>query len=142
MTVLFQPEVEAMASDEAIVTVSPSAVAVIKNLLIQREIPNHALRVFVAGGGCSGMSYGMAFESNIQEYDTLVEVEGVKIVVDATSMMYIRGASIDYVDSLMGGGFRIENPNAVSSCGCGSSFRTKDSGEASESAGGCGSCSH
>jgi len=121
-----------------VVSVTPTASAVIRDLLIQRDIPDHALRVFVAGGGCSGMSYGMAFESEFSEYDTLVEVDGIKLVVDATSMMYIQGAVIDYVDSLMGGGFRIDNPNAVSSCGCGSSFRTADSGAAS--AGGCGTC--
>jgi iron-sulfur cluster assembly protein len=99
--------------------------------------------VFVAGGGCSGLSYGMAFESNIQEYDTVVEVgDGVRVVIDDTSLMYLQGATIDYVDSLMGGGFRIDNPNAVSTCGCGHSFRTSNSGDTDEDYGhgGCSSC--
>lgn len=123
-----------------ILTVSSSAVQVIRTLLEQRQIPNHALRVFVSGGGCSGMQYGMAFEETPREFDKVVAVDGVRLIVDPTSLMYLQGATIDYVDSLMGGGFRIENPNAVSSCGCGHSFRTSnDSGESTE---GCGTCSH
>lgn len=125
-----------------VLTVTPAATAVIRNLLEQRNIPGYALRVFVAGGGCSGMQYGMAFEPAPKEFDAVIDpAEGVRLVIDPTSLMYLEGASIDYVDSLMGGGFRIENPNAVSSCGCGSSFKTKDSG-AEASAGGCSSCSH
>jgi iron-sulfur cluster assembly protein len=123
-----------------ILSVTPAAVEVIRNLLQQRNIPNHSLRVFVSGGGCSGMQYGMAFEESPKEFDKVVAMDGVSLIVDSTSLMYLQGATIDYVDSLMGGGFRIDNPNAVSSCGCGSSFRTGDSG--AESSGGCGSCSH
>ena len=126
--------------DTPVLTVTPLAANKIHELLQTRNIPDHALRVFVAGGGCSGLQYGMAFEGNPQEYDTLIEAEGVKLVVDPTSMMYIGGATIDYVDSLMGGGFRIENPNAVSTCGCGTSFRTKGESSADESGDGCGSC--
>jgi iron-sulfur cluster assembly protein len=125
-----------------VLTVTPSAVDVIRTLLVQRNIPNHALRVFVSGGGCSGMQYGMAFEESPREFDKLVEVDGVRLIVDSTSLMYLQGATIDYVDSLMGGGFRIDNPNAVSTCGCGHSFRTGENSEAEDSAGGCGSCSH
>jgi iron-sulfur cluster assembly protein len=124
--------------DTPVLTVTPSAAAKIKELLVQRNIPNHALRVFVSGGGCSGLQYGMAFEGNPQEFDTLVEYAGVRLVIDPTSIMYVGGSTIDFVDSLMGGGFRIDNPNAVSSCGCGHSFRTKSEGSAS--AGGCGTC--
>lgn len=123
--------------DTPVLTVTPLAANKIQELLQARSIPDHALRVFVAGGGCSGLQYGMAFEGNPQEYDTLIEAEGVKLVVDPTSMMYIGGATIDYVDSLMGGGFRIDNPNAVSTCGCGTSFRTTGENSADESGGGC-----
>jgi iron-sulfur cluster assembly protein len=138
---LLMPEIqEIKVEEEQILTVTPTALNMIKSLLAQRNIPDHALRVFVSGGGCSGLQYGMAFEPNPRDYDALIEVDGVRMVVDPTSMLYLRGAVIDFVDSLMGGGFRIENPNAVSSCGCGTSFKTKDSGEAS--AGGCASCSH
>ena len=135
--ITLQPQV---TEEEVILTVTPTALGVIKNLLVQRNIPEHALRVFVSGGGCSGLQYGMAFEQTPRDYDALIETDGVKLVIDPTSLLYLRGATIDYVDSLMGGGFRIDNPNAVSACGCGSSFKTKDSGEAS--GGGCGSCSH
>ncbi len=134
--------IEFIEADQ-ILTVTPAALTVVHNLLEQRNIPGYALRVFVSGGGCSGLQYGMAFEQAPSEFDTLVEYEDVKLVVDPTSLMYLQGATIDYVDSLMGGGFRIDNPNAVSSCGCGSSFRTKDEGEASDESCGCGgSCSH
>lgn len=126
---------------QPLLTVTPAAVQIIQNLLQQRNIPNHALRVFVSGGGCSGMQYGMAFEEAARDHDRIVSIDGVKLVVDPTSLIYLQGAVIDYVDSLMGGGFRIDNPNAVSSCGCGHSFRTaNDSG--TESSGGCSSCSH
>lgn len=120
-------------------TVTPAAVNTIKMLMQQRNIPNHALRVFVSGGGCSGMQYGMAFEAAPQDHDCVIETDGVRLIVDSTSMIYLEGATIDFVDSLMGGGFRIDNPNAVSTCGCGHSFRTNDGGEASSDAG-CGSC--
>lgn len=123
-----------------VLSVTPAAVQVIRTLLDQRQIPNHVLRVFVSGGGCSGMQYGMAFEAEPRDFDTVVATEGVRLVIDPTSLMYLQGATIDFIDSLMGGGFRIDNPNAVSSCGCGHSFKTADSGEASDA--GCGSCSH
>ncbi|MCB9454848.1 MAG: iron-sulfur cluster insertion protein ErpA [Anaerolineaceae bacterium] len=123
-----------------ILNVTMEAVNIINTLLKQREIPNHALRVFVSGGGCSGMQYGMSFEETAKDYDTVIEVEGVRLLIDPTSLMYLRGATIDYVDSLMGGGFRIDNPNAVSTCGCGHSFRTDDSEDAGSGCG--GGCSH
>ncbi|MFQ3534683.1 MAG: iron-sulfur cluster insertion protein ErpA [Aggregatilineales bacterium] len=139
---LEQPDVptEVESTDVPVLTVTPLAIAKIKELLVARNIPNHALRVFVSGGGCSGLQYGMAFEGNPQEYDTLVEIDGVRLVIDPTSLMYVGGATIDYVDSLMGGGFRIDNPNAVSTCGCGTSFKTKGENSAASSGGGCSSC--
>ena len=132
--------IDAIQIDAPVLSVTLSAVTVIRNLLTEREIPNHALRVFVSGGGCSGMQYGMAFEESARDYDRVVEVDGVRLLVDPTSLMYLQGATIDYIDSLMGGGFRIDNPNAVSSCGCGHSFRS-DEGEG-EAGCGSGSCSH
>ena len=137
MTTMENPVVPEVKT--APITVTPTALQTVRGLMEQRNLENHALRIFVAGGGCSGLQYGMAFEDNFGEYDTLMEYEGVKFVVDANSLMYVEGAIIDFVDSLMGGGFRIDNPNAVSSCGCGSSFRTDGSGEAST--GGCSTCS-
>jgi iron-sulfur cluster assembly protein len=129
--------------DSNALEVTPSAVTTIRNLLEQRQIPNHHLRVFVAGGGCSGLQYGMAFEEMPEASDTLIEVDGVRLIVDPTSLGYLYGATIDFVDSLMGGGFRIDNPNSAGGCGCGKSFKSKDeqdNGSFNE-AGGCGSCS-
>ena len=123
---------------EELVQLTPLAAERLQKILAEKSLPNHGLRVFVAGGGCSGMQYGMAFESQARDQDTVFQSSGVTVYVDSISRDYLLGASIDYADNLMGGGFRIENPNAVSSCGCGSSFRTKDSGEAHEhSSGGC-----
>ena len=130
---------EPVLIEEPIMNVSPTASKVIADLLVQRNIPDYSLRVFVSGGGCSGMQYGMSFEEHAQEYDAVVEAGGVRLLVDPTSLVYLKGANIDFVDSLIGGGFRIDNPNAVSSCGCGHSFKTSD--EATESASGCGTCS-
>lgn len=126
---------------ESVVTVTPLAAQTIYNLLQSRGIPQYSLRVFVSGGGCSGLQYGMAFEETPRANDHVVNVtDGVRVLVDSTSYMYLNGATIDFVDSLMGGGFRIDNPNAVSSCGCGHSFRTSN-GEQSASEAGCSTCS-
>lgn len=133
------------STEVQILTVTPAAQQVIRSLLEQRNIPGYALRVFVSGGGCSGLQYGMAFEEQPRDYDAVVDAsDGVRLIVDPTSLMYLEGSTIDYVDSLMGGGFRIDNPNAVSSCGCGHSFKSKNSEDSAEDAGGCGcgSCSH
>lgn len=116
---------------------SDTAVNMVKNLLEQKEVPDHGLRVFVAGGGCSGMQYGMALEAEARPYDHVIEKDGIKVFVDPTSMMYLSNATIDYEDSIMGGGFKIDNPNAASSCGCGSSFKT-DGSPAAAAGGSCG----
>jgi iron-sulfur cluster assembly protein len=140
MSVIEAPETQTTDIEEAGIILLPAAASKIRALLTERNLPDHALRVFVAGGGCSGMQYGMALEREAGEFDHVVEQDGIKVLVDATSMMYLAGATIDYVDNLMGGGFRIENPNAVSTCGCGHSFRTTGSGAADDasSGGGCG----
>ena len=119
------------------VTLTANAADKLQKILIEKNIPDHGLRVFVAGGGCSGLQYGMAFEGEPRDMDTIVNAHGLKVYVDPVSLEYLSGASIDYVDGLMGAGFRIENPNAVAACGCGSSFRTKGSGEA-PAGGSCG----
>jgi len=121
-----------------VMTLTAAAEAKLRELMAQRNIPNYGLRVFVAGGGCSGLQYGMAFEAQPREFDTVVNQNGIRLFIDPTSLMYLSGASIDFVDSLMGGGFRIDNPNAISSCGCGNSFRTRESSTADADAG-CGS---
>lgn len=143
MAIIEQDNIQISTLEEIpVLSVTPTAVQIIRTLLEQRQIPNHALRVFVSGGGCSGLQYGMAFEENARDFDQVVAVDGVRLIIDPTSLMYLQGATIDYVDSLMGGGFRIDNPNAVSSCGCGHSFRTGSETESESGAGGCSSCSH
>ena len=137
MALLQQQQAEVTFDNTALV-VSPAAVSIIRDLLAQREIPNHALRVFVTGGGCSGMQYGMAFQEMPEAGDTVVMSDDIRLLIDPNSMMYLQGATIDYADSLIGGGFRIENPNAASSCGCGHSFKSSD--EQADSAQGCGTC--
>ena len=121
------------------VTLTPSAVQAVKDLLSKRNLEGYALRVYISGGGCSGFQYGMALEGNPRPTDVTADFDGVKVVVDDVSINYLHGATVDFVDSVMGSGFKIENPNAVSTCGCGSSFRTKDGG-GSASGGGCGGC--
>jgi iron-sulfur cluster assembly protein len=121
------------------INLTDSAVATVRNLLVQKEVPNHGLRVFVSGGGCSGMQYGMALEAEPRSYDHVIERDGVRVFVDPTSMMYLNNATIDYEESIMGGGFKIENPNAASSCGCGHSFKAQGQSDTYASAGGgCG----
>src|SRR6266496_5432208 len=106
------------------ITITDVAANELKRLLAQQENPKVALRVFVSPGGCSGMSYGMAFDDEEQEGDEVLQHDGVRVCVDEMSAMYLGGSEIDYVDQLMGGGFTIHNPNAVRSCACGHSFDT------------------
>ena len=120
------------------ITLTASAAQAVKELLEKRNLEGYALRVFVSGGGCSGFQYGMALEGNVRDNDLSFEQEGVKVVVDEISIDYLRGATVDYVDDIMGSGFKIENPNAVSTCGCGSSFRTKSDTSAESGGSSCG----
>ena len=131
---------EIPTATEPILTLLPAAATKLTELLASRNLTDHGLRVFVSGGGCSGMQYGMAIEKEASEFDTVFEQAGIRVIVDPTSLGYLSGATIDYIDNLMGGGFRIDNPNAVSSCGCGHSFRTSGQAASSEESGGC-SCS-
>lgn len=108
------------------VTLTPEAVAKVKELLAERQRDDLALRVFIQPGGCSGFNYGLALDSNFNDDDSLIEQDGVRVVVDAMSARFLKGARVDYVESLSGSGFAIHNPNAVHTCGCGQSFRTRD----------------
>jgi iron-sulfur cluster assembly protein len=135
-------ETELTLIETPLLSITPAAADKLLKLLAEKNIPHYGLRVFVAGGGCSGMQYGMAFEQEARDFDSVVEQHGVKLFVDPTSAQYLADATIDYVDNLMGGGFRIENPNAVATCGCGHSFRTQDTAAtAADTAGGGGCCS-
>ncbi|MBX0330807.1 iron-sulfur cluster assembly accessory protein [Oscillochloris sp. ZM17-4] len=124
------------------ILVSESASERLLAMMREKDLDGYALRVFVSGGGCSGLQYGMTFDDEMREGDNEFFSGALRVVVDPISSGYLTGASIDFVDSLMGGGFKIDNPNAVSSCGCGHSFRTASDGddEGAPAGGGCGTC--
>jgi iron-sulfur cluster assembly accessory protein len=112
------PEVKA-----APINFTPSAVAKVKEIMAQQNPLPAGLRVGVVGGGCSGFQYSMSFESSAGMMDKTFDFEGLKVFVDATSVMYLQGATVDYIETLEGAGFKFENPNVRSTCGCGSSFQ-------------------
>jgi iron-sulfur cluster assembly protein len=114
----------------ALVSITPRAAARARELLVAKGLPEGALRVFIAGGGCSGYQYGMALAHEPEADDSVIETEGLRILIDPDSATLIGGAEVDYVEDLMKSGFTIYNPNATSSCACGSSFASKDGGGA------------
>lgn len=118
-------------TETKVVTLTLGAATRVTDLLHQENDPTLGLRVFVAGGGCSGLQYGMTLDEE-QEGDTVIVQESVKIFVDEMSVGYLTGSEIDYVDSLMGAGFVVNNPNAVSACSCGQSFKTAESRESGQ----------
>ena len=99
-----------------------NAVKKVKDLILEEGTPELKLRVFVSGGGCSGMQYGFTFEESVNEDDTKVEKDNVMLLIDPMSLQYLTGAEIDYQDNVQGSQFVIKNPNATTTCGCGSSF--------------------
>jgi iron-sulfur cluster assembly protein len=119
-----------------LVALSEAAAAKLQELTAGEANPDTGLRVYVYSGGCSGFRYGMMLEDQPTPEDVTVESRGIKVYVDQQSTQYLMGSEIDYLDTLMGAGFTVNNPNAVSGCGCGSSFRT------AESAGSPGACHH
>lgn len=131
--------------------ISPVAAQRLQAMMQEKELDGYGLRVFVAGGGCSGLQYGMTFDDEVREGDADWQAHGLRLLVDPVSARYLRGASIDYQqDNMLAGAFKIDNPNAQASCGCGHSFRAKDGEESSEydnydegyAGGGCGHCSN
>jgi len=110
-------------STETILAITPRAAAEVKEMLTTPENAGKYFRVFVEKGGCSGMQYGMVFDEQ-RDGDFVFEQEGVTILVDSFSSEYLRGTVVDFSDELSGGGFKITNPNAKESCGCGKSFNT------------------
>src|SRR3954451_17592887 len=121
---------------EPLVVLSEAAASKLQELVTAEQNPDLGLRVYVYFGGCSGFRYGMMLEDQPTPEDNVLEANGVKVYVDGQSIPLLTGAEIDYVDTLMGAGFTVNNPNAVAACGCGSSFRTADD------AGSARSCAH
>jgi len=124
------------AVETTYITMTSAAASKVRELLKQENDPTLALRIFVAGGGCSGLQYGMTLDEE-QDGDTVISQGDFSVLVDEMSLGYITGSEVDYVDSLMGAGFTVNNPNAVSSCGCGHSFKTAGGGGEARSCG-CG----
>jgi iron-sulfur cluster assembly protein len=131
------------ARDAEVVSLTASAAEKIRSLMAQEPAGEaEVLRVAVRGGGCSGFEYALGFDRGATEGDLEAEAFGVRVVVDPFSAPYLQGATVDYLETIQESGFKIDNPNAASSCGCGHSFQPAE-GEAPDSVGGCGSsCSH
>ena len=116
------PPMPTLAEGASALNISDRVVSKVAEMLAEEGDPNLRLRIFVTGGGCSGFQYGFAFDDEAKADDVEVDKGPIKVVVDAMSLQYMAGAEIDYEDSLEGSRFVIKNPNATSTCGCGSSF--------------------
>jgi len=131
---------------ETFLSLTPTAATKVRELMAEEpDADTLVLRVAIQGGGCSGFQYGLGFDTGAAEGDHELELEGVTVVVDPYSAPYLQGATIDFLNGLQESGFKIDNPNAVSSCGCGHSFQVEEGEELPEGTqlGGCGSgCSH
>ncbi|NDI36789.1 iron-sulfur cluster insertion protein ErpA [Chengkuizengella sediminis] len=115
------------------INITNTALEKINEMLAAEDSSDLFLRIGVKSGGCSGFSYGMGFDNEQAENDKVLDIQGLKVVVDEDSQQYLNGLNVDYKESAMGGGFTIDNPNASATCGCGSSFRTdSDAGQPSE----------
>ncbi len=132
------------AEDTQVITLTERAASELRTMIAENAKQGAALRVWVAGGGCSGLSYGMALDDAApEEGDLVLNQQDINIYVDELSVKYMVGSVVDYVDDVLGGGFKIENPKAVKSCGCGSSFSTGEEGIEgldTRAGGGCGGC--
>ncbi|HET6924147.1 MAG TPA: iron-sulfur cluster insertion protein ErpA [Anaeromyxobacteraceae bacterium] len=109
-------------STPGIVSLTATAVRMVKEAMAQENLAGHGIRVGVVGGGCSGFQYSMDFENQARDGDLVLEQDGIKVFVDPMSSMYLQGVTIDYVQGLQGAGFKFNNPSARNTCGCGSSF--------------------
>ena len=115
---------EAQVQDEAPLVFTSAAAGKVADLIEEEGNPELMLRIYIQGGGCSGFQYGFTFDENVNEGDTEVEADGVKLLIDPMSLQYLVGAEVDYSEGLQGAQFVIRNPNATTTCGCGSSFST------------------
>jgi iron-sulfur cluster assembly protein len=110
--------------NESVVLVTPTAVNEVKGMIERKNLGNAALRIGVEGGGCSGLSYSIKFDTEINTHDLAYEVDGLQVIIDKKSAIYLAGTTLDFSNALVGGGFKFLNPNAKQSCGCGESFST------------------
>ena len=124
------------------ITITPTAVSAVRDILAERKLEGYALRVYVAGGGCCGVQFGMALDNNVHQNDMTFESDGVKVLVDDQSINYLRGAKIDFVnDPTRGAGFLVDSPSAAKeggSCSCGSQGHSHSHAEGASASEGCG----
>jgi iron-sulfur cluster assembly protein len=118
------------------ITLTQSAANAVREIMNQKNLQGYSLRLFISGGGCSGYQYGLALDNRNRSDDTVIETDGMKLIVDEVSIKYLQGATVDYVDDSTDNGFRIANPNPISTCSCGQD----DTSPGDESSGctGCG----
>jgi iron-sulfur cluster assembly accessory protein len=116
------PEIKLLETKKAPVSLTPTAVTKVREIMAQQNPVPAGLRVGVVGGGCSGFSYSMSFENASGLMDKVSDMDGLKVFVDATSLTYLNGCTVDYIETLEGAGFKFDNPQVKSTCGCGSSF--------------------
>ena len=119
------------------VTLTQPAADAVRDVMTKQNLQGYALRLFISGGGCSGYQYGLAFDSNIRTDDMVIETDGIKMIIDEVSIKYLEGATVDYVEGMTASGFKIINPNATSTCGCGQSFNSGEE-NSTNSCAGCG----
>ena len=138
----YHGRVATVERSDTLISLTPAAAAKIRELMATEEDVS-VLRVAIEGGGCSGFQYGLGFDRGAQEGDHEFDCEGVAVVVDPFSAPYLAGAQVDYLETIQESGFKIENPNAVSSCGCGHSFQVAEGDAPADDGPACGSgCSH
>ena len=121
------------------VILTQSAATAARDVMNKKNLLGYSLRLYVSGGGCSGFQYGLALDNNTRADDMVTETGGIKLIVDEESIKYLQGATVDFVEGLTSSGFKIINPNAFSTCGCGQSFNSTEGDEGSTT-GGCASC--
>jgi iron-sulfur cluster assembly protein len=126
--------------NEAPITITDKALEFVKGIISEADSDCLKLRIYVAGGGCSGLQYGMALDEMVDVDDEIFTFKDIEVIIGAMDIKYLIGSVVDYVETQLGGGFKVENPNAVKACGCGSSFSVEDDAEGKTLTGGCGSC--
>jgi len=123
-----------------LITITEKAADKVREFMAAEGEGAEVLRIAVEGGGCSGFQYALGFDESAQDGDAVIDMHGVRVVVDPFSLPYLKGADVDFTDGLGGTGFKIDNPNVVAGCGCGSSFQAKDDIEGEVADAGCGTC--
>ncbi len=111
-------------NETQVIQLTPEAIEEVKGMIQRKELGNAALRLSVDGGGCSGLSYKLHFDTEITQHDDVFDFDGLSVIVDKKSAVYLSGTTLDFSKALVGGGFKFHNPNAKQSCGCGESFST------------------